>query len=124
VIPEILNRKSIIVLSETGSGKTLSYALPIASKLKNREEKGAKNEQKGAPYALIVAPTRELAGQIYQVLKGISHHLKIRVRDVTGGDTSAKMKSVANSSYEILIATPSRIKSALQKKELNLAQLQ
>lgn len=124
VIPEILNRKSVIVLSETGSGKTLSYALPIASRLKAREDQGQKNTVKGAPYALIVAPTRELANQIYDVFKGISHHLKLRVRDITGGDTVAKMKSTANSPYEILIATPSRIKSALTKKELNLGQLQ
>jgi superfamily II DNA/RNA helicase len=124
VIPEILDRKSLIVLSETGSGKTLAYALPIASKIKEREDKGWKNTTKGAPVALIVAPTRELAGQIYNVVKGISHHLKLRVRDLTGGDTHAKMKSVASGSYEILIATPSRVKSALQKKELNLGQLQ
>lgn len=124
VIPEILDRKSIIVLSETGSGKTLSYALPIASKLKAKEDQGSKNTLKGAPYALIVAPTRELATQIHSVFKGISHHLKLRVRDLTGGDTHAKMKSVASAPYEILIATPSRIKSALQKKELNLNQLQ
>jgi superfamily II DNA/RNA helicase len=124
VIPEMIDRKSIIVLSETGSGKTLSYALPISSKLKQKEDSGLKNTMKGAPYALIVAPTRELATQIYGVFKGISYHLKFRVRDLTGGDTHAKMKSVANSSYEILIATPSRIKSALQKKELSFNQLQ
>jgi superfamily II DNA/RNA helicase len=124
VIPEILNRKSIIVLSETGSGKTLSYALPICSKLKTKEDEGIKNTMKGAPYAMIVAPTRELATQIYGVFKSISHHTKLRVRDLTGGDTNAKMKSVASGSYEILIATPSRIKSALRHKELNLNQLQ
>jgi superfamily II DNA/RNA helicase len=124
VIPEILDRKSIIVLSETGSGKTLSYALPIVSRLKQKEDSGKMNTVKGAPYAIIVAPTRELATQIHSVFKGISHHLKVRVRDLTGGDTHAKMKSVANSSYEILIATPSRIKSAIQKKELSFNQLQ
>ena len=37
VIPEMIDRKSIIVLSETGSGKTLSYALPIASRIKQKE---------------------------------------------------------------------------------------
>lgn len=124
VIPEILDRKSIIVLSETGSGKTLSYALPIVSRIKQKEDQGTKNSLKGAPYALIVAPTRELATQIHGVFKGISHHLRIRVRNLTGGDTNAKMKSVASDSYEILIATPSRIKSAIQKKELNFNQLQ
>lgn len=124
VIPELLDRKSLIVLSETGSGKTLAYALPIASRIKEREERVGRNEVKGAPYALIVAPTRELASQIYGVFKSISHHCKFRVRDLTGGDTHAKMKSVAASSYEVLIATPSRVKSALQKKELQLGQLQ
>lgn len=124
VIPEILDRKSLIVLSETGSGKTLSYALPIASKIKQKEDQGTKNTMRGAPYALIVAPTRELATQIHGVFKGISHHLRLRVRNLTGGDTNAKMKSVASDSYEILIATPSRVKSAIQKKELNFNQLQ
>lgn len=124
VIPEILNRKSVVVLSETGSGKTLAYALPIASRIKEREERTGVNTVKGAPYALIVAPTRELASQIFTVFKKISYHSKIRVRDLTGGDTHAKMKSVASGSYEILIATPSRVKSALQKKELQLGQLQ
>lgn len=124
VIPEILNRKSLIVLSETGSGKTLSYALPIVSKIKEKEDEGRENSVKGAPYALIVAPTRELATQIMGVLKKISYHAKLRVRDLTGGDTHAKMKSVAHSNYEILVATPSRIKSAIQKKELNFNQLQ
>lgn len=124
VMPLILERKSIVVLSETGSGKTLAYALPIVTKLKEKEDKGIINSVKGAPIAMVIVPTRELASQIYGVFKGISHHLKLRVRDLTGGDTSAKMKSVANSSYEILIATPSRIKSALTRKELNLSQLQ
>ena len=123
VIPEILDAKSVIVLAETGSGKTLSYALPIVSKIKEREEKKGPNTAKGSPLVLVVAPTRELAVQIHQVFKGISHHLKLRMRDLTGGDTHAKMKSVAHSSYEILVATPSRIKSAIQKKELSLSQL-
>lgn len=124
VIPEILDRKSVVVLSETGSGKTLAYALPIMSRIKQKEEEGRINNAKGAPYAIIVAPTRELATQIHGVFKSVSFHLKMRVRDLTGGDTNAKMKSVAHSSYEILIATPSRIKSALQKKELSFNQLQ
>lgn len=123
VMPEILDMKSVIVLAETGSGKTLSYALPLVSKVKEREEQKGPNTVKGAPYILVVAPTRELASQIYQVFKGISHHVKLRIRDLTGGDTHAKMKSVAATSYEILIATPSRIKSAIQKKELSLSQL-
>jgi len=123
VIPEIMNEKSVIVLAETGSGKTLSYALPIVSLIKKREETRGPNTVKGSPLVLVVAPTRELAVQIHQVFKGISHHLKLRIRDLTGGDTHAKMKSVANSSYEILVATPSRIKSAIQKKELSLSQL-
>lgn len=123
VIPEILAAKSVIVLGETGSGKTLSYALPIVSKIKEREEQKGPNTVKGAPLVLVVAPTRELATQIHQVFKGISHHVKLRMRDLTGGDTHAKMKSVAATSYEILVATPSRIKSAIQKKELSLSQL-
>ena len=122
-IPKMLEKKSVIVVSETGSGKTLAYALPLFHLLKVEEEKHGATTEKGAPKALVLAPTRELAEQIYKVAKGLSHHVKLRVRLLTGGDSHAKTKSLAHSSFDLLIATPSRVKSAIRHKELNLGHL-
>lgn len=124
VIPEMLSRKSMIVLAETGSGKTLSYALPIVDKIKKREDNGQKNTTKCAPIALVISPTRELATQIHQVFKDISHHAKFRVRALTGGTTISKVKTTASETYEVLVATPTRIRSALARNELSFNQLQ
>lgn len=124
VIPEMLNRKSMIVLAETGSGKTLAYALPIVDKIKKREAKGEKNNTKCSPIALVISPTRELATQIHKVFKEISHHSKFRVRSLTGGTTIEKVKTTATETYEVLVATPTRIRSALARNELNFNQLQ
>lgn len=124
VIPEMLDRKSMIVLAETGSGKTLAYALPIVDKIKKREDKGIKNDTRCAPVALVISPTRELATQIHQVFKDISHHAKFRVRSLTGGTTISKVKTTASETYEVLVATPTRIRSALARNELSFNQLQ
>lgn len=123
VIPALMEKKSVVVLSETGSGKTLSYAIPLMRLLKDSEIAHGSNEHKSAPLALIMAPTRELAQQIHAVLKGISHHLKLRVRVLSGGSSFNKTRNMSHSSYDILVATPSRVKSGIRGKELSLAHL-
>ena len=120
VVPALLARKSVVVVSETGSGKTLSYVLPIMHMLKADELTHGPIALKSTPRAIILAPTRELAGQIYDVMKSVSHHVKLRVRLLTGGDSHAKTKSLGHSVYDVLVATPSRVKSAVKNKELSL----
>jgi superfamily II DNA/RNA helicase len=119
-IPHLIGRKSVVVVSETGSGKTLAYTLPLFHALKVEEVKHGPTTLKGTPRAIVLAPTRELAQQIYLVMKSVSHHVKLRVRLLTGGDSHAKTKSLAHSTFDILIATPSRVKSAMKNKELSL----
>lgn len=122
VIPKILKNESMVVLSQTGSGKTLSYALPLSKKLKMLEA-DLQLYDKGSPRVLVIAPTRELAAQVFEVFKGISHHLKFRVRLLTGGDSFAKTKSLSQSVFDVLIATPSRAVSALKNNELSMQEL-
>ncbi|MFZ4715691.1 MAG: DEAD/DEAH box helicase [Bacteriovoracaceae bacterium] len=117
VIPLFLEEESLIVISQTGTGKTLSYALPLVQKLKNLEDFGEFSD-KGSPQILVVTPTRELAAQVYAAFKGISHHMKCRVRLLTGGDSFAKTKNLSTSIVDILIGTPSRLVSSMKKGEL------
>jgi superfamily II DNA/RNA helicase len=122
-IPLMIGRQSVIAVSETGSGKTLAYTIPLFHLLKLEEEKHEATTLKGTPRAMVLAPTRELAEQIYKVMKSVSHHVKLRVRLLTGGDSHAKTKSLGHSVFDILIATPSRVKSAIRNKELSLGHL-
>ncbi len=110
--------ESLSVLAQTGSGKTLAYALPLVQMIKADEKAGIENEP-GQPRAVILAPTRELSTQIFSILKGISHHCKMRVRLMKGGDEGKKTKQLAKEQIDILVCGPGRAKSALGRKELN-----
>ncbi len=117
VIPPLLEEESLIVISQTGTGKTLAYALPLMQKLKQLEEMGEYSD-KGSPQIMVIAPTRELASQVYTTFKGISHHLKCRVRLLTGGDTYKKTKNLSAGIIDIIIGTPSRLVSSMKNGEV------
>lgn len=123
VIPDFIKGKSVNVIAKTGSGKTLCFALPICELLKEAEEnRGVVNPKdvKGKPRAVILAPTRELAGQLQSVFKKIAHHAKLRVRMLGGGEAAKNNHLLSRAEIDVLIATPGRLSSALKKKELNL----
>jgi superfamily II DNA/RNA helicase len=123
VIPDLLKGKSVNVIAKTGSGKTLCFALPIFDLLKTHEENLLQNKletPRGAPMAVVLAPTRELAMQLHKVFKSIAHHSKMRVRILAGGEGPKVNHLLARDMIDILIATPGRLSSALKRKELNL----
>lgn len=125
VIPDFLKGKSVNVIAKTGSGKTYCFALPIVEQLKFAEEDRVKGDPKkdhGKPRAVILAPTRELALQLQKVFKSISHHAKLRVRMLAGGEAAKTNHLLARDTIDILIATPGRLSSALKRKEINLKQ--
>lgn len=122
VIPKLMKGNSFICLAQTGSGKTLSYALPISELIKQIEDEEGLSPDASKPFAVVVAPTKELATQIQGVFKAISHHVKLRVRTSLGG-TKGKGVSLRDKSYEILVATPNRLAKALQTKEVSFSKL-
>lgn len=117
VIPKIMGSKSLICVAQTGSGKTLSFALPIAELIKRIEDEQGLNENTGSPQAVVVVPTKELALQITDVFKQISHHAKLRIRSLV---TSKNLKQQG---FEVLVTTPSKLSVALKKKELSFRDL-
>ena len=119
-IPLLANRKSISLLGKTGTGKTLSYALPIVQNVKEDEQNGMETRP-GHPKAVIVLPTKELTSQVFEVFKDISHFSKLRVRKLLGGEKGAKSKSLGSQKFEILVTGPGRLAAMLEKKELSLA---
>tara|TARA_R110000868_G_scaffold334233_4_gene594956 strand:+ start:20287 stop:21612 length:1326 start_codon:yes stop_codon:yes gene_type:complete len=122
-IPEILKGESLVCTAQTGTGKTLAYALPLVQLLKQAEEaKTFDPSLASAPVGIILCPTRELASQVFGILKRISHFAKFRVRLLSGGDSSAKTTQMRNG-LDLLIAAPSRVRQAIDKGDLNVSQV-
>lgn len=121
-IPKLMGTGHFTVQSHTGTGKTLTYLLPLISQLKALESKD-ETLLKGSPKAVIVAPTRELATQVFSVLKEISHYAKLRIRKLVGGDKGKSLKSMFSTPMDILVTTPDRCLRSFQNKELSKASL-
>ncbi|OUR99921.1 hypothetical protein A9Q84_02505 [Halobacteriovorax marinus] len=119
-IPLLAKRESISLLGKTGTGKTLSYALPIVQNLKEDEAKGVE-VKKGSPKAVIVLPTKELATQVFNVFKDVSHFAKLRVRLLLGGESGHKSKDLGGQAIDILVTGPGRLAIMVEKKQLSLS---
>lgn len=121
VIPQMMNEKSLLCVAQTGTGKTLAYSLPIIEMIKRHEDEFGPSRKRSKPMAIIVAPTKELAMQIYHVQKQISHYLKIRIRTLVG--EKSKLTDLKSSSYEVLIATPHKLAQAVKKSQVFVDEL-
>lgn len=109
-IPEALYGKDIVGIAQTGTGKTLAFALPIIQRL--TENKKSK--------ALILLPTRELAAQVAQVFTVFAPHFKITVSCLIGGESKEKQIKTLRRNSRIIIGTPGRINDHIQHGSLNV----
>jgi superfamily II DNA/RNA helicase len=104
-IPALMAGRSVVGVAETGSGKTLSYALPIMHILKHLENIGRAISVEGQPRACVVVPTRELGEQVSKVFKPFTHTTRLRVRTVLGGTAFDVARKNVQGTFEILVAT-------------------
>lgn len=106
--------------AQTGTGKTAAFL--IATLAYFMEEPAPDGQKNGAPRALIVAPTRELALQIEKDAKGLARFTKLNVASVVGGMDYQKQREQLDKNVDILVATPGRLLDFQQKGELDLSQ--
>ncbi|WP_350299492.1 DEAD/DEAH box helicase [Peribacillus frigoritolerans] len=115
VLPSLLKGSSLIGQSQTGTGKTHSYLLPIMNRLD-----AGKNEVQ----AIISAPTRELANQIYKEALKIADHFpedeQIQVRCFIGGTDKQRMIDKLKTQPQLVIGTPGRIKDLVEAQALQV----
>ncbi|KXT74576.1 ATP-dependent RNA helicase YqfR [Streptococcus sp. DD10] len=114
LIPVVLSGRDLVGESKTGSGKTHTFLLPIFQQL----EEASNNVQ-----AVITAPSRELATQIYQAARQIAEHSKqeIRVANYVGGtDKARQIDKLTSSQPHIVIGTPGRIYDLVQSGNLEI----
>jgi ATP-dependent RNA helicase DeaD len=110
----------LLVSAQTGSGKTVAYGLAILSPLLGDAETV---ERHGAPLALIVAPTRELALQVRGELTWLYRYTGARIVSCVGGmDSGAERRQLAGG-VEIVVGTPGRLRDHLERGNLKVADL-
>ena len=114
VIPYALKGRDVIGVSETGSGKTHAFLLPLLDNLDNPSN--LKYAQ-----ALIVAPTRELAKQIESMIKAITEHadFPVDIRTFAGGsDRNREIERLKKHQPDIVIGTPGRLEDLIIKEKV------
>ncbi|MDO8752067.1 MAG: DEAD/DEAH box helicase, partial [Candidatus Wolfebacteria bacterium] len=110
-IPYILEGRDLIGLARTGTGKTAAFALPIIHKLRDAEIQKT---------VLVIAPTRELAGQIDEDFRAFSEHLKVRTALCVGGVSIPRQRAALAQHPQIIIGTPGRLVDLLNQRVLRL----
>ncbi len=110
VIADVLAGRDVLAQSPTGSGKTLAFGVPIADLVSAEARR---------PAALILAPTRELAGQIVDELQSVANARALSVAVVHGGVGLQRQAKLAARSH-IVVATPGRLEDLLQRGDLTL----
>lgn len=122
-IPLLLSGQSVVGISETGSGKTLTYALPVLHTLKNLENQGQGVQAVAQPLALVLVPSQDLGEQVSKVFKNYTHDTRLRVRPVLGGTTFEQSRRNISSEFEILLATPGRLIQLIEKQLIDLTEV-
>lgn len=114
----IYKGKDVITQARTGSGKTLSFTLPIVSRLLKKYDG---NKERGRPAKVIVlAPTRELAVQIYDDFASIADQSKLCIDRFYGGMMYEPQETAMRRGLDILVGTPGRILDLCEKGKLIL----
>ena len=110
IIPTILEGKDVVGLSNTGTGKTAAFLIPLIEKVvKNSREQ-----------ILVVLPTRELAAQIEQELQGITRNMRIYSITCVGGEYIGMQIRKLRYNSNFIIGTPGRLLDLAKRKALRL----
>jgi ATP-dependent RNA helicase RhlE len=122
-IPIILAGLDVMGGAQTGTGKTAGFTLPLLQRLARHANTSA-SPARHQIRALILAPTRELAVQVFESVVSYSRHLALRATCVYGGvDMNAQIQELRRG-VEIVIATPGRLLDHVQQKTINLSQVE
>ncbi|XP_033866361.1 putative ATP-dependent RNA helicase an3 isoform X2 [Acipenser ruthenus] len=132
-IPIIKSKRDLMACAQTGSGKTAAFLLPVLSQIytegpgealqaakANPQENGKYGRRKQYPLSLILAPTRELALQIYDEARKFAYRSKVRPCVVYGGaDIGQQIRDLERGCH-LLVATPGRLVDMMERGKIGL----
>lgn len=110
-IPQLIDGRDLIGGSQTGTGKTAAFSLPILSRLEKHEK---------SPRVLILEPTRELAQQVIQQIELYGKYRPFKSVLLHGGVGYGKQKEALKTGVDIVVATPGRLLDHIGQKTLSL----
>lgn len=119
-IPLLLDGQDLLGCAQTGTGKTAAFAVPIIQHL---YESGERHTGRRPVRALVVAPTRELAIQIYDSFRAYSRFTGLRSVVVYGGVKQSKQVEALQKGADILVATPGRLLDLIGQGFISLDQV-
>jgi len=116
-IPFILEKRDVIAVAQTGTGKTAAFALPILQLLFDKQDAPKKGKK---TRAVILSPTRELAIQIHENFENYGKYTNLRSTVIYGGTSMEPQIDVLKKGIDILIATPGRLLDLHKQDIINL----
>jgi ATP-dependent RNA helicase RhlE len=114
-IPAVLAGRDVLAGAQTGTGKTAAFVLPILQNLALH--------QAGAPRALVLTPTRELAAQVAESSRDYGRHTGLRTVVIFGGVSEKPQIEALRTGCDVLVATPGRLLDLAQRRLLDLRQV-
>ncbi len=115
-IPHVLQKKDVLGLAQTGTGKTAAFVLPIIQNLLGGTS--------GNVRTLILTPTRELAEQIDEYVKKITNRTSLRCLSIYGGVSKNAQTLALKRGVDIIVACPGRLLDHLGDKNLDLSSIE
>ena len=112
VVPEALTGRDICAQAETGSGKTVAFAVPLVQRIEG--------DSRPNPRGLVLVPTRELALQVQTVVRSLADSAGLRSAAVYGGASPERQLTAFRKGVDIIVATPGRLIDMLQRDAVKL----
>jgi len=115
-IPHILNRRDVLSLAQTGTGKTAAFVLPLLQQFMDGPRRRVR--------ALVLAPTRELAAQIHEAIDSLGRHTGLRSAAIFGGVGMEPQIKALRRGVEIIVACPGRLLDHMSRGNIDLSGLE
>ncbi|MBV1917317.1 MAG: DEAD/DEAH box helicase [Sphingomonadaceae bacterium] len=115
-IPSLLEGRDLLGIAQTGTGKTAAFSLPSLHLLMANPQP----RQSAACRMLVLSPTRELAAQIAENMRGYAKYTDLSVQCIFGGVPSGKQARALSRGCDVLVATPGRLLDLIEQRALTL----
>ncbi len=119
-IPFALEGRDVLATAATGTGKTAAFLLPTLSRLLGEPQRRAP----GAPVILILAPTRELAGQVTRATRAFGKFIRMWTVEIVGGMPYREQLRQMARPVEVVVATPGRLLDHVRAGRLDLSKVE
>jgi superfamily II DNA/RNA helicase len=113
-LPDSMAGRDVLGRGRTGSGKTLAFSLPVVTRLQGQRSAA------GAPRAMILVPTRELATQVTDTIRPLARAVGLQVVTIVGGVSQSPQVRALRNGVDIVVATPGRLEDLIAQQHCRL----